>query len=76
MKLQIESLLIGSCLGLVVGIVMTFAIVIDSLEKQRDIEADMSPTIIWNDYDEAIPLDGELVRIEMIENDTIYICNK
>ena len=76
MKLQIESLLIGSCLGLVVGIVMTFAIVVDSLEKQRNIEADMGPTIIWNDDDEAIPLDGELVRIEMIKNDTIYICNK
>lgn len=31
------------------------------------------PVIIWNDDPESIPMDGELVRLEMQVNDTIYI---
>jgi hypothetical protein len=31
------------------------------------------PVIIWNDDPESIPMDGELVRLEMQVNDTVYI---
>ena len=31
------------------------------------------PVIIWNDDPESIPMDNELVRLEMQVNDTVYI---
>jgi hypothetical protein len=34
-----------------------------------------SPVIIWNDDPESIPMDGELVKLEFTENDTLYISN-
>lgn len=72
-NVQIESVITGTCLGLVLGIVMTFTVVLNNEVKQLKSEADMGPVIIWNDDVESIPMDGELVRLEMTKNDTIYI---
>jgi len=33
------------------------------------------PVIIWNDDEESMPNDGELVKIQETVNDTIYIGN-
>ena len=32
-----------------------------------------TPTILWNDDWESIPMAGELVEVEIITQDTIYI---
>lgn len=31
---------------------------------------------IWNDDEEAIPMDNELIKIDFTKNDTIYLINK
>ena len=71
--MRIEDVLTGSCIGLVIGVVMGVVILRTSTNELRDLEADNSPVIIWNDDTESIPQDGELVRLEMTQNDTIYI---
>lgn len=76
MKTNYDQLFIGAVIGTFIGTLISIAVLYETTHKKHNTEADMGPTIIWNDVDEAIPLDGELVRIEMIKNDTIYICNK
>ncbi len=71
--MRIEDVLTGSCIGLVIGVVMGAVILRTSTNELRDLESDNSPVIIWNDDTESIPQDGELVRLEMTQNDTIYI---
>lgn len=71
-----EILFVGIVIGVFIGTLISIAVLYETTHKQSNTEADMGPTIIWNDDDEAIPADGELVRIEMTKNDTIYICNK
>jgi hypothetical protein len=72
-NMRIEDVLTGSCIGLVIGVVMGAVILRTSTNELRDLESDNSPVIIWNDDTESIPQDGELVRLEMTQNDTIYI---
>jgi gas vesicle protein len=72
-NMRIEDVLTGSCIGLVIGTVIGAIILRTSTNEMRDMEADNSPVIIWNDDSESIPADGELVRLEMTQNDTIYI---
>ena len=71
--MRIEDVLTGSCIGLVIGVVIGAVMLRASTNELRDLEADNSPVIIWNDDTESIPADGELVRLEMTQNDTIYI---
>ena len=71
--MRIEDVLTGSCIGLVIGVVIGAVMLRTSTNELRDLEADNSPVIIWNDDTESIPQDGELVRLEMTQNDTIYI---
>lgn len=73
MKTNIETLLLGACIGVVVTTLLSVALVYESTHTKLNTEADMGPVIIWNDDSESIPTDGELVRIEMTQNDTIYI---
>ena len=47
------------------------AAAIDRNTPQPEIEK--MPTFIWNDTDESIPADGELVQIEFTKGDTIYL---
>lgn len=70
---RIEDVLTGSCMGLAIGTVIGVIVLRTSTNELRELEADNSPVIIWNDDSESIPADGELVRIEMTQNDTIYI---
>jgi hypothetical protein len=72
-NMRIEDVLTGSCMGLVIGVVIGAIVLRTSTNELRELEADNSPVIIWNDDSESIPADGELVRIEMTQNDTIYI---
>ena len=72
-NMRIEDVLTGSCMGLVIGVVIGAIVLRTSTNELRELEADNSPVIIWNDDTESIPADGELVRIEMTQNDTIYI---
>jgi hypothetical protein len=72
-NMRIEDVLTGSCIGLVIGVVIGAVMLRASTNELRDLEADNSPVIIWNDDTESIPADGELVRLEMTQNDTIYI---
>jgi gas vesicle protein len=72
-NMRIEDVLTGSCIGLVIGVVIGAIVLRTSTNELRELEADNSPVIIWNDDTESIPTDGELVRIEMTQNDTIYI---
>jgi hypothetical protein len=72
-NMRIEDVLTGSCMGLVIGVVIGAIVLRTSTNELRELEADNSPVIIWNDDTESIPTDGELVRIEMTQNDTIYI---
>ena len=72
-KLQAESLFAGAVAGLAIGTIIGMAVLSTSIKEQRELEADNSPVIIWNDDTESIPADGELIRLEMTENDTIYI---
>ena len=60
-------------MGLAIGTVIGVIVLRTSTNELRELEADNSPVIIWNDDTESIPADGELVRIEMTQNDTIYI---
>ena len=71
--MRIEDVLTGSCIGLVIGVVIGAVMLRTSTNELRDLEDDNSPVIIWNDDTESIPQDGELVRLEMTQNDTIYI---
>ena len=71
--MRIEDVLTGSCIGLVIGVVIGAIMLRTSTNELRELEADNSPVIIWNDDTESIPADGELIRLEMTENDTIYI---
>ena len=71
--MRIEDVLTGSCMGLVIGVVIGAIVLRTSTNELRELEADNSPVIIWNDDTESIPTDGELIRIEMTQNDTIYI---
>lgn len=73
---RFEILFIGIVIGVFIGTLISVAVLYETTHKQSNTEADMGPTIIWNEDDEGIPADGELVRIEMTKNDTIYICNK
>jgi hypothetical protein len=86
MKTNIETLFTGAVIGLLLGTGISLAILYETTSKQREPEAwelvgddniepstDPSPVIIWNDDTESIPQDGELVRLEMTQNDTIYI---
>ena len=41
--------------------------------KELERPYEYGPVIIWNDDPESIPMDGELVRLEMQVNDTVYI---
>jgi hypothetical protein len=34
---------------------------------------EIQPVIIWNDDLESLPKEGELITLEMVKNDTIYI---
>ncbi len=70
---RIEDVLTGSCIGLAIGTVIGVIVLRTSTNELRELEADNSPVIIWNDDTESIPQDGELVRLEMTQNDTIYI---
>ena len=72
-NMRIEDVLTGSCIGLVIGVVIGAIMLRTSTNELRELEADNSPVIIWNDDTESIPADGELIRLEMTENDTIYI---
>jgi hypothetical protein len=72
-NMRIEDVLTGSCIGLVIGVVIGAVMLRTSTNELRDLEDDNSPVIIWNDDTESIPQDGELVRLEMTQNDTIYI---
>ena len=72
-NMRIEDVLTGSCMGLVIGVVIGAIVLRTSTNELRELEADNSPVIIWNDDTESIPTDGELIRIEMTQNDTIYI---
>lgn len=76
MKTNHELLFIGACIGLFIGTLLSLAIMYETTHKQREYEDDPSPVIIWNDDTEAIPADGELIRLEMTKNDTIYIGSK
>lgn len=76
MKTNYDQLFIGAVIGLLCGTLISTAVLYETTSKQREYEADPSPVIIWNDDTESIPTDGELVRIEFTQNDTIYIGNK
>ena len=73
MKTNIESILLGACIGVAVTTLLSVALVYESTHTKLNTEPDPSPVIIWNDDTESIPQDGELVRLEMTQNDTIYI---
>ena len=73
MKTNYDQLFIGTVIGLLCGTLISIAVLYETTAKQREYEDDPSPVIIWNDDTESIPADGELVRIEMTVNDTIYI---
>lgn len=34
-----------------------------------------APTIVWNDDDESLPIEGGLIEIQESINDTIYVGN-
>jgi hypothetical protein len=73
MKTNYDQLFIGATIGLLLGTGIALSVLYETTSKQHEYETDLSPVIIWNDDTESIPQDGELVRLEMTENDTIYI---
>ena len=73
MKTNYDQLFMGAVIGLLCGTLISTAVLYETTAKQCEYEDDPSPVIIWNDDTESIPADGELVRIEMAVNDTIYI---
>jgi hypothetical protein len=73
MKTNYDQLFMGAVIGLLCGTLISTAVLYETTSKQHEYEADPSPVIIWNDDTESIPADGELVRLEMTQNDTIYI---
>lgn len=76
MKTNYDQLFIGAVIGLLCGTLISTAVLYETTSKQREYEDDRGPILIWNEDDEGIPMDGELVRVEMTVNDTIYIVNK
>lgn len=73
MKTNYDQLFMGAVIGLLCGTLISTAVLYETTSKQVEYEDDPSPVIIWNDDTESIPQDGELVRLEMTQNDTIYI---
>lgn len=73
MKTNYDQLFMGAVIGLLCGTLISTAVLYETTAEQRKLEADPSPVIIWNDDTESIPADGELIRLEMTQNDTIYI---
>ena len=57
----------------IINIITFIVIFTDKFETKENSD---SPVIIWNDDPESIPIDGELVKLEFTENDTLYIGNK
>ena len=77
MKLQIESVVSGLLIGMFIGIGLTLSLAEESRKQNIIHEAeDRGPILIWNDDDEGLPAIGQLVELEMVKNDTIYVCNK
>ena len=76
MKTNYDQLFMGAVIGLLCGTLISTAVLYETTSKQREYEDDRGPILIWNEDDEGIPMDGELVRVEMTVNDTIYIVNK
>lgn len=76
MKTNYDQLFLGAVIGLLCGTLISTAVLYETTSKQREYEDDRGPILIWNEDDEGIPMDGELVRVEMTVNDTIYIVNK
>lgn len=73
MKTNYDQLFMGAVIGLLCGTLISTAVLYETTVKQVEYEDDPSPVIIWNDDTESIPADGELIRLEMTQNDTIYI---
>jgi hypothetical protein len=40
----------------------------------KKIEEESKIVFIWNDDEESIPMDGELIKIEYTDENTIYLC--
>lgn len=76
MKTNYDQLFLGAVIGLLCGTLISTAVLYETTAKQREYEDDRGPILIWNEDDEGIPMDGELVRVEQTVNDTIYIVNK
>tara|TARA_R110000822_G_scaffold3696_1_gene15983 strand:+ start:841 stop:1065 length:225 start_codon:yes stop_codon:yes gene_type:complete len=56
-------------LGLCAGVL----IVINITSNPRLERYEQKSVFVWNDDEESIPMDGELIRLEFTEGDTIYI---
>jgi hypothetical protein len=76
MKNNIDTLFLGAVIGLLIGTLISTAVLYETTSNQSDVDDDCGPVMIWNEDDEGLPMDGELVRIEQTVNDTIYIVNK
>jgi hypothetical protein len=76
MKNNFDTLFLGAVIGLLIGTLISTAVLYETTSKQSDVDDDRGPVMIWNEDDEGLPMDGELVRIEQTVNDTIYIVNK
>ena len=76
MKTNYDQLFMGAVIGLLCGTLIGTAVLYETKAKQTNLDDGRGPVLIWNEDDEGIPMDGELVRVEMTVNDTIYIVNK
>ena len=71
MKTLNKDIVILAVLSFLGGIIVTVGVININCDqntpKSNEIE------FIWNDTEESIPMDGELIRIEFTIEDTIYI---
>jgi hypothetical protein len=80
MKNQMKELrndaLALACLSFAGGVIITIAMsTIMAMEESitRLENAPKQQVFVWNDDEESIPMTGEPIRLEFVQNDTIYI---
>jgi len=67
MNKTITTFLAGALIG-ALGAAYSYHLNHDDIRYYDD-----TPTVMWNDDWESIPMAGELVEVEVITQDTIYI---